>query len=505
MTVTASNGCTSSATTTVAIDTIAPGANAVSTTNLSCDSLSTTLQGSSPTASVVYEWSGPGAFSSTDQDTTTMVPGTYSITVTSNANGCISVDSVAVTQNIVSPNASAVGNTIDCTSGSATLTGNSTTLNVTYAWTGPGGFTSTNQNPSVNNPGDYILTVTGPNGCTAVDTAVVNSNQNVPNVVLSAPQTLTCTNDTLTITGTVNSPVSGFTAVWSGPAGFTSTDSSIQITVPGPYTYTVTNTANGCKAQPSVTIDQDIQAPQGVIATGGLLNCTNPTISLDASTTTTGVTYAWTGPGGFTSSEQQPQVSNAGTYTVIVTTTANGCTDSATAEVTQDPTVPNITVTTDTLTCSLDSVILKATTTTPNVTFVWQGPGITNNSTEQSPTVSVPGPYKVTVTAVSGCTSTFDIVVAQNISQTNSHHPGRYADLHRPQWYDFCYFRHGHHLCLERPRWIHLCVSYCHRERSRYLYSDGDRCQWLYSIGDGYCFARQQYSASNDDWRYDYL
>ncbi len=416
LTVTGSNGCTASATTTVALDTIAPGATAASANDLDCDDLSTTLQAGSPTTSVVYEWSGPNGFTSTDQNTPTTAPGTYGVVVTSDANGCTSAASVLVSQDILPPTATATGDTIDCTSGIASLLGNSTTTNVTYAWSGPGGFTSNLQNTTATVIGDYPVTVTASNGCTAVAVAVVASNNNVPDVSLSAPDTLTCTNDTLTITGTINTPASGFNAVWSGPGGFTSTQPSIQITVPGSYVYTVVNTANGCKAQPAVTIAQDIQKPQAVTATGGLLNCTSPSISLTATTTTTGVTYLWSGPGGFTSTEQNPVVSNPGTYTVVVTATGNGCTDFATAEVTQDPTVPTIAVTTDTLTCSLQSVVLNAETTTPNVTFLWEGPGITNNSTQEDPTVSLPGLYTITVTAVSGCTSTFDIIVSQNIA-----------------------------------------------------------------------------------------
>ena len=416
LTVTGSNGCTASATATVSLDTLAPGAAAASTNNLDCDDLSTTLQGSSPVASVVYAWSGPAGFSSTEQNPTATEPGSYSVAVTGNANGCTSIDIVAVSEDVLLPTASAVGDTIDCISGSAALTGNSVTSGVIYAWTGPGNFTSTLQNPAnATVTGDYILTVTGSNACTASATAVVSTNQDVPVVTLSAPQTLTCGIDTLTVTGAVTSPVSGFNAAWSGPNGFTSTQPSIQVTTPGMYTYVVTNTANGCKAQPAVTIDQDVEAPQGITAMGGLLNCTNPSIALDASTTTTGVTYAWTGPGGFTSTEQKPDVSNAGTYTVVVTATVNGCTDSGTAEVTQDPTVPSISVTTDTLTCALTTVVLNAETTTPNVTFAWSGPGIAPaDSTLEDPTVSLPGIYKVTVKAASGCTSTFNVTVVQN-------------------------------------------------------------------------------------------
>ncbi len=41
------------------------------------------------------------------------------------------------------------------------------TGNGTFAWSGPNGFTSTAQNPTVGIAGTYNLTVTGANGCTS--------------------------------------------------------------------------------------------------------------------------------------------------------------------------------------------------------------------------------------------------------------------------------------------------------------------------------------------------
>ncbi|MEZ4740438.1 MAG: hypothetical protein R2818_14030 [Flavobacteriales bacterium] len=50
-------------------------------------------------------------------------------------------------------------------------------------------------------------------------------------------------------------------------------------------------------------------------------------------------TYAWSGPNNFSSTEQNPTIGEAGSYTLVVTG-ANGCTSEATAEVTLDNTLP---------------------------------------------------------------------------------------------------------------------------------------------------------------------
>ncbi|WP_181163793.1 T9SS type A sorting domain-containing protein [Pontibacter mangrovi] len=66
------------------------------------------------------------------------------------------------------PSISATGGKLDCLSGSIQLTGSSDTEGVSYSWTGPDGYTSSEQNPIVKMAGDYTFTVTDPqSGCSA--------------------------------------------------------------------------------------------------------------------------------------------------------------------------------------------------------------------------------------------------------------------------------------------------------------------------------------------------
>ncbi len=409
LTVTGPNGCTSVATTNVALDVAPPGAAATSSNNLNCTDLTTTLQGTSPVNNATFAWTGPNVNANTAVTSTTQ-PGTYTVTTTG-PNGCTSTATVDVTQDIVPPNASAVGDTIDCISGLATVAGNSSTTGVNWSWTGPNMFTSNLQSPTVSVNGNYVLTVTGPNGCTSTVTAFVAQNTQSPQVAITGGGILTCNVLDITVVGTIGTP--GATGVWTGPNNFTSTQDTIVVSQPGIYQYEVT-ALNGCISQPDINIPQNIQAPQAVTASGGLLNCTFPTITLQGGSSTTGVIYSWTGPGGFVSSQQNPPVTNPGTYTLVVTDPVNGCTTQTSTQVTQDPTIPDISVVSDSLTCTVKTVTLNATTTTPSVTFNWTGP---NNfsSTLEDPTTTVPGNYTVVATAQSGCTASFTYKVLQNI------------------------------------------------------------------------------------------
>ena len=131
----------------------------------------------------------------------------------------------------------------------------------------------------------------------------MEQNISSPQVVLAGGGTVTCAQTDVTITGTINTP--GANGVWSGPNSFSSAQAAITVSVPGIYTYTVT-AVNGCISAPTSTVLLNTQTPQGVITTGGLLNCTFPTITITANSTTSGVTYAWSGPGGYTSTQQNP-------------------------------------------------------------------------------------------------------------------------------------------------------------------------------------------------------
>jgi len=113
-----------------------------------------------------YLWSD----GTTGASITTNAAGTYSVTVT-DSKGCTTSCSATLTVNPppVAPTAAndgpiVEGNTLNLTA--------STIADVTYNWTGPNSFASTNQNPSISNAtsaasGSYLVTVTDSNGCTS--------------------------------------------------------------------------------------------------------------------------------------------------------------------------------------------------------------------------------------------------------------------------------------------------------------------------------------------------
>jgi hypothetical protein len=188
----------------------------------------------------------------------------------------------------------------------------------------------------------------------------------------------------------------------------------------GTNTIKSTSTTNGCSHTYLVEITANTTAPgaEASIAGDPILSCTHNTVQLQATSPSSPVTYKWSGPGGFTSDQQNPVATQPGNYTVTVTNSTTGCTSSAITSVNQDGNIPIVSINTGTLTCSQPSIVLQTTITPAGSTVVWTGPsGFT--STDISPAVALPGVYTVEVKAPNGCTTTSNSTVGQNIAPPN--------------------------------------------------------------------------------------
>ncbi|MDO8367553.1 MAG: hypothetical protein Q7T20_12200, partial [Saprospiraceae bacterium] len=406
------NGCTASAVTTVTGQNITPAATATGGV-LNCNSSSVTLTVVYTALNTTFIWQGPGGFNSLLVNPVVSVAGNYVFTLTDTLTGCINKSTAVVTSNFVSPNVNAAGGgTITCEQTSVQLTGTSTTPGVQFHWTGPNGFSSDLQNPTVSSPGNYTLTVNNPvNGCTATDAVTVTSNLTAPIATAIVNGTLSCNAQMVQINGMSNTP--GVSFAWTGPGNFNSSFQNVLISAPGIYTLTIKNPVNGCTGTATVTVQQNITVPNAS-ATGGVKTCSSPLVTLTGSSTTPGVTYSWTGPNGYFSTQQNPSVSFVGNYTLRVTNPQNGCTATASAAVSQNITPPSVSATSGTITCANPLAQITTNSSPQGLNYTWSGP---NNfsSTLKNPLVSASGYYTVTATNPgNGCTNTASVYTSEN-------------------------------------------------------------------------------------------
>lgn len=148
--------------------------------------LSTTIPGAA------YQWTGPNGFTSAEQnpvivDATSANNGTYSVQAF--IGDC---PSQIATLEIVLAELPSFTLSASCEDNRMMIAApNDTAEEFTYAWTGPNGFTSS-QNPADitgNAPGDYSLTVTNAAGCTAT------SGLNVPVTMCQIPKGVSVNGD----------------------------------------------------------------------------------------------------------------------------------------------------------------------------------------------------------------------------------------------------------------------------------------------------------------------
>ncbi len=408
LTLTAANGCTAMDTAFVFENKIEPGAIGVGGT-IDCRTDSVQLMGSSISGGMLdYKWTKTGLFVANIPNPKVGEPGEYILEVTG-ANGCISLDTVQVLEDKIEPGAIALGDSLTCTNDTIPLFGNSSSLGIDFLWEGPGLISSpTDQNPLIDQAGEYILTVTGLNGCTSTDTINIISNIVLPMAFASSPDTLNCNADTITIFG--NSPTPGVSFSWTGPGTFSSVDQNPLVTEGGDYFLTVT-APNGCPSFDQVRVELDTLSPV-VIATGGTLDCSGAGLQLIGNSSMSNVSYTWTGPGPFLDSVQNPTVFSTGIYLLTVEA-SNGCIGFDTTLVKENIGAPGALAMGDTLTCFNDTIQLFGTSPTAGVSYSWTGPGIFS-SLLQNPMIDSAGQYILTVTGTNFCESRDTIWIAED-------------------------------------------------------------------------------------------
>ncbi|PWK17484.1 SprB-like repeat protein, partial [Arcicella aurantiaca] len=396
-------GCKASINVTITEPASLPSAT-VASSGIACvgNTITLTATATGGTAGYTYNWNGTGFVSSNTLAVTTSGINTL---VVKDSKGCTSTETVSTT---VTFNALPVpviaGTTTLCSGSTLNLTAND---GVTYAWSGPNSFTSTTATISIPNvqtvnAGVYSVMVTNANSCVASATANVIINLTPTASITPTSAILTCTNPSTALTAS-----GGSTYSWTATNGFTANTAIANITSAGTYTVTASSSA-GCISTASVTVTENKVAPTIVVTpTTAILTCANPTTSILASGADS---YSWTSTGGFTASTATANINATGIYTVVGTSTANGCTASASVEITEDKATPTVTVTPSTaiLTCTNPTTTLTA---SGGISYAWSGAGTFTTSTI---TASLAGTYNVMVTGANGCTATTSVVITED-------------------------------------------------------------------------------------------
>jgi gliding motility-associated-like protein/uncharacterized repeat protein (TIGR01451 family) len=384
----ATNGCASIPSAPVHI-TIAPRPLAPTVTNPGpqCAGTTLTLVATSNAVGGTYLWTGPNGFayqgqSPTLSNITLAHAGDYGVVVSS--NGCTSDTTwttVVIDTVPAMPNPTVTGPV--CAGSSLILEANVTAS--AYLWTGPSGFTSTQQNPVITglttaNSGYYQLVV-AQNACSS-GTALVNvtvvDNNDVPALNANGPL---CEGETLSLSA---APVAGSNVayVWTCPGPMVDTTlvpalSAAATTTAYTGWYSLNVLVDGCPSPNSAPVYVEVHPrPAAPTITSNGPVCEGGNIVL--ATTAQADSYLWRGPNSFVSTQQQPsvitgaQAYHGGTYSLSVT--QDGC-QSADASTLVVVTVagPAPTLQSNSPVCTGDTIVIVASSGANQ--YLWTSPG----------------------------------------------------------------------------------------------------------------------------------
>jgi len=366
---------------------------------------SDTLDCNDPTVSIgvvsmqadVFQWlnySGPEGDQSSIQVST---GGTYEVMITDTNSHCALTASIFVPSNIAVPDFGFILDTISCLDPIANLSFvpiNGYSYSNVY-WELPDLSVVPGPILSTTLPGVYHLNAVGSNGCIGVKTVEIPFDT-LPPFLLIEGDSITC-NDTARIEAQPVDPVIAFN--WSGPSILADMGSVIDVTHAGIYTLEATG-INGCVSTFNILVDSNYTLPMYSLV-ADTLRCDRPA-TLSIITSDSILQYHWFNPGGLLiDSDSTTDVNLPGMYTYDLQGT-NRCIAYDTVVLTP-VTYPQISITTDTFTCTINTATLQSHIDIQPNAMEWLD--VNNNVIGQSDSVIVsqPGPFYLVVTGPNGC------------------------------------------------------------------------------------------------------
>ncbi len=432
------NGCITYDTVVVADKRILPVLSIDTPAVFTCTTDTVWLYGHVDSGAVRIAWQGLGGapfagdtFSAT---VGALAPGIYVLVATDTLNFCIATDTVEVLADTLAPLAQiAPPETLTCQQPEIVLVGTGSSEGDSYAyhWRSADGGNlvgpDTLLNARANAPGTYFLRVTDVrNGCTAEVSATVIADADIVVAVANAPEVLTCARTTVLLNADGSTQQPGLQYLWTTSDGLLLAGANTPTPTAGAsgtYTLRITNPANGCTASDEVFLNQDTQPPLISIADPPVLTCQTTTLMLQGQATGTGsLQYEWTASDGGNiingAQTPTPAVNAAGTYTLAVLNTDNGCSSTLAVVVSTDTVAPVAhLVPALPITCAEPVRILDGSGSSlgPGFAYLWSadvGGRFVGGTDGPTPAVDAAGTYTLTViNTENGCTQSASVSV----------------------------------------------------------------------------------------------
>jgi len=314
-------GCISETTVEVEDISLLPSVSIASVEEINCDITQITIDGSDSEDgdNLVYEWTTTDGNIIGDVDGDIIdvdLEGTYTLSISNSVNGCVSTQSIIVEADVEVPVIDVSNNVLTCSAIDVEICA-TVTAGHSVVWTTETGDIS-QICITVNAAGDYIATVSAPNGCTNSAVSVVTASTDLPVVSVANPNVLTCTQETVQVSVVVENASADDIITWTDADGnlIAEGSSDVLISTPGTYEVSVTNNL-GCTTITSVTVEEDINSP---VATFEYSVNNDGLVTLNSTSDESG-SVTWTLADGtvLTGGDAEFSVSTSGEYEVCMT------------------------------------------------------------------------------------------------------------------------------------------------------------------------------------------
>lgn len=323
-----------------------------------------------------------------------------------NGGTCVAIDSIYISVDTIPPAQSITIPTINCDD-IEDLLFNSLDEDYNYEWTLPDGTVSLEDSISVDEAGNYTVSISADNECSVGISLQIQSDVELPQFEVEGIVPLSCNNTLLELS--IDSISELQSILLTDPDGFVQ-DNSLIIVEGGQHMIEVTGT-NGCTDSFPFVIEQDTVTPNPILQNTNI-NCIDDEAILAVTNPQENVLYTWSNAAeifqGDTFMTDIP-----GMVLINAIDTLNGCETSASANVTIDMIPPTLTFQVPQLTCAAQEAEINL-FPDGDYEYEWILPNLETES-GMFLIAKDTGDYQLFLTGENGCTNEYLINVIGNI------------------------------------------------------------------------------------------
>ena len=403
---TTEGGCSSTESVLVGIDTLSPQFTINPTDTLTCEIQSTPL-GFTLDSLIDYSYSWEHLNEDNPATANATYEGWYYLNILNTENGCTSTDSIYVNSNVNFPEIQLANDTLNCNNEEDQLNLSIIGDYLSIDWTGPYNFTSSEQNPTIEEPGTYYANILLEGNC-SIDTAITIVGDFEAPFFELAVDTITCDAPTanIYIQNYSDHEVTSIYNVWGVEL---SNDYDYTTSNPGIYVVEMI-AANGCNYKQQVVLEAFTEQPSAEIETLFTeLTCANTETEISLSNFGD-AEITWNTPSGIFNDVNTLTISTPGNYSITLEN-EYGCIRDTVIAITQNVQYPDLELQGVDLSCNNPESSILLTNESGDIQISWSSDEEFEVISDTEIEIENSGLYFVEAINDLGCTTRDSIVI----------------------------------------------------------------------------------------------